>query len=330
MSRFRIMNEMILGLDTSNYRTSAALVTLEGKIIFNERRLLKVPEGERGLRQSDAVFQHVQQLREIMAPIRQEATEGKMIGVSVSARPRDQEDSYMPVFQVGRTVGQCIAAVLRVPCYEISHQMGHLFAAAHGTILEKEDRYLALHLSGGTTELLVRDGLKITVLGGTKDLHAGQLVDRTGVSMGFGFPSGPELEALAEKGSSKGRLGCSMEGGDLFCHFSGAETRVQQWIREGGVPKEDIAREVFDLLARTVARLLHAGKKKTGIRPALVAGGVAASTLFRNLLKERLQMVDREIVTVFGSEELCGDNAVGTAMAGVRMLQDETAVYREE
>ena len=324
------MNEMILGLDTSNYRTSAAVITRDGRIVLNERRLLKVPGGERGLRQSDAVFLHIQQLKEMAAAIRQATTKGELIAVAVSTRPRDQEDSYMPVFQVGNTIGQYISAVLHVPCYETSHQMGHLFAAAYGTILENRDHYLAIHLSGGTTELLVRNGMKITLLGGTKDLHAGQLVDRTGVSLGLGFPAGPEMEALAEKGTARGRLGCSMEGDDLFCHFSGAETRVQQWIREGSLPKEDIAREVFELLARTVARLLHAGRKKTGIKQALVTGGVAASGLLRHLILTRLQMIDQEIETVFGSEELSGDNAVGTALAGACMLQDDMAENKEE
>ena len=181
---------------------------------------------------------------------------------------------------------------------------------------------LALHLSGGTTDLLAVDSERIRRIGGSADLHAGQLVDRAGVALGLPFPSGEALEALAVRGKSEGRLGCSLEAGDLICHLSGAETKVQDWIRKEEVSREDIAREIYDLLARTIVRMLRAGTRETGITRALVTGGVASSPLLRRLLEERRQKTKGCPEMVFGKPERSGDNAVGVALIGVRRIRN--------
>ena len=317
------MNERkpaVIGFDTSNYRTSAAAVTLDGEILADYRELLPVSEGERGLRQSEAVFAHIRQLRNCETLLRSQADGIRIAAVAASVRPRDGEDSYMPVFQVGHTAGCMLAAALNVPFFETTHQRGHLAAAQHGTELEGAERMLALHLSGGTTDLLEADGDRITQIGGSADLHAGQLVDRAGVAMGLPFPSGEALEALARNGKSEGRLGCSMERGDLTCHLSGAETRVQQWIRRRELPEEDIAREIYDLLARTIVRMLKAGAAQTGQTRALVTGGVASSPLLRQMLKERKNRTRGCPELIFGKPERSGDNAVGVALIGARLV----------
>ena len=64
----RSMGELILGIDTSNYRTSVALVNDRGEILYNHRELLEVPEGKKGLRQSEAFFQHVMRLPDALEP----------------------------------------------------------------------------------------------------------------------------------------------------------------------------------------------------------------------------------------------------------------------
>ena len=307
---------VVIGFDTSNYRTSVAAVTLDGEILVNHRELLPVSSGERGLRQSDAVFAHIRQLRNSEEALRRELKGARIAAVAASTRPRDAETSYMPVFQVGHTAGSLLAAALDVPFYETTHQRGHLAAAMAGTGLEKEERLLAVHLSGGTTDLLVMDADTVTQIGGSADLHAGQLVDRAGVAMGLPFPSGEALEKLAVSGHSEGRLGCSLEDGDLICHFSGAETKVQQWIRDGSLSREDTAREIYDLLARTLVRMLKAGAERTGVHTALITGGVAASALLRQLMGERRAKTRGCPDLVFGRPEMSGDNAAGVAMIG--------------
>ena len=314
------MSKAILGIDTSNYRTSVALVSEDGEILFNYRELLPVPPGEKGLRQNEAVFAHLRQLSAAAEQMK-ELPRRTLAAVAASTAPRDGSESYMPVFLAGASFGRLTAAALGVPFIGTTHQRGHLAAAKAGTPLEKEEEYTALHLSGGTTDLL--DVRKDTVkqIGGSKDLHAGQLVDRAGVAMGLPFPAGTELEALAEFGRCEGRLGCSMESGDLYCHLSGAESQVQRWIAHETLSREDIAREIYDMLARTVIRLLIAGAAKTGHKRALVTGGIASSALFRRMLKQREGKSRGTPEIIFGKPELSGDNAVGVALIGCGILQ---------
>ena len=179
---------LALGLDTSCYTTSAALCGTD-ECPRQERRLLPVPAGERGLRQSEAVFAHVRQISQVIVPLLH-APHPPIDCVCASTAPRDGEDSYMPVFLVGAGYGRALAAALRVPFYTTTHQRGHLRAARVETGLPEGD-FLALHCSGGTTDVLVcRDG-EIRKHSSSLDLHAGQLVDRIGVMLDLPFPSGP-------------------------------------------------------------------------------------------------------------------------------------------
>ena len=109
------MKQAVIGLDTSNYRTSVAAVTTDGEILFSNRELLPVAEGERGLRQSDAVFAHLKRFGSINGHLFPEGAESKIVAVAASVTPRDGEASYMPVFQVGTSFGRMLAAILEVP-----------------------------------------------------------------------------------------------------------------------------------------------------------------------------------------------------------------------
>ena len=311
------MTRAVLGLDTSNYRTSVALVSLRGDILLNIRELLPVAAGERGMRQNEAVFAHLKQLSAMERHIREAAGGTGIEAVAASISPRDGEASYMPVFQVGTSFGRMMAALLEVPFFTTTHQRGHLAAALIGTALENETEMLALHLSGGTTDLLCFRNGSLTQLGSSLDLHAGQLVDRAGVAMGLRFPAGPELEALARRGGSRGLLGCSMADRDRSCHFSGAQAQISRWSASGEMRREDIAAELYDLLARTITRLVAAGVRDTGIRKVLITGGVASSELLRTMLNERMRK-QRLPEPVYGRPDLSGDNAVGVAMIGLK------------
>ena len=148
-------NKYFLAIDTSNYTTSAALYCPETQEMFSQTLLLPVKQGEKGLRQSDAVFLHTKQLSEILCPL----IKGKeILAVGASVKPRNQEGSYMPCFLVGENTAKAIAAALDVPFYSFSHQEGHIAAALFGAerldLLDKE--ILAFHVSGGTTESVIK------------------------------------------------------------------------------------------------------------------------------------------------------------------------------
>ena len=301
-----------LGIDTSCYTTSAAFVS-GGSIIAGFRKLLEVADGERGLRQADGVYQHVKALPEIIDRVMREAGPVRIERVAVSSRPREKDDSYMPVFRVGYSTAASIASALGVPLVETSHQQGHIRAAMVDSGIG-EGAFLALHLSGGTTQSVKTDrSLSITEIGGTSDLNAGQLVDRTGVYLGLHFPCGPELEKLALKGTARHLIPVSRDG--LSCSFSGAENKVKQLIQNGSAP-QDIAAEVYSFLARSIARLVASGCEEAGVRQVLLAGGVASSALLRSLLPERVKRINNTLRLYWGKPEYSGDNACGVALIG--------------
>ena len=310
-------NTAVLGIDTSCYTTSAAMAA-GGRIIAFERKLLPVPAGERGLRQSEAVFAHIKQLPEVLEKTIGEA--GVRPGcVCVSASPRDGADSYMPVFAAGEAFARAVAAASGIPLFRTTHQRGHIRAAMIGTAIGKED-FLAVHLSGGTTDVMLRrrDG-GITLIGTSLDLHAGQLVDRIGVRLGLPFPSGRDLEETALRAPAPPRalLKVSMDGGN--CHLSGCESQLLRLL-DGGLAPEDAAAEVYSVLCRTVLRMLSFAKEKTGVGRCLVAGGVASSLLLREMMRERNGKRGLGLELFFGEPRYSSDNAAGVALLGEEML----------
>ena len=315
----------VLGIDTSCYTTSAALVSVSGRLIASSRRLLTVEEGERGLQQSQGLFQHIRNLPDMIADVMRQAPQAQIVAISASTRPRPAEDSYMPVFRAGESQARAAAALLCVPFYPVSHQEGHVRAAMVGAGIDASKPFLALHLSGGTTEILLCDQGELTLLGGSLDLHAGQLVDRTGVYMHLPFPAGPSLERLAIAGNqaapAKGLLGVSIKGID--CCLAGAENKIVKWIEEGVMTQEEIALEVFDFLSRSIERMIENACEATGCRQALLAGGVASSTLLRELLNARAKKRRLNCRLCYARPELSGDNAVGVALLGARMHADD-------
>lgn len=308
----------ILGIDTSCYTTSAALVTQSGELLASARRLLTVEEGERGLQQSQGLFQHVKNLPQMIERVMTDVPEAQICAVSASVRPRPAKESYMPVFRAGESQARAAAALLRVPFYPVSHQEGHVRAAMVDSGIDAGAPFLALHLSGGTTEVLLADAGKLTLLGGSLDLHAGQLIDRTGVRMGLPFPAGPSLEKLAMQGMAKGLIGVSIKG--VSCNMAGAENKTARWLEREEMPREQIAAEVFDFLSRSVERMIEAACEQTHCVQALMAGGVASSSLLRSMLAQRASKRGLRCKLHFARPELSGDNAVGVALLGADAL----------
>ena len=311
----------VIGFDTSCYTTSVAAVSQAGKILSSRRRLLSVGLGERGLQQSEGLFQHVSALPALLQETMRDVLGYEVAAVCASVRPRPVQESYMPVFRVGEAHARAAASLLRVPFFPFSHQEGHVRAAQVDAGLCTNE-FLALHLSGGTTELLLSRAGSLELLGGSLDLHAGQLVDRVGVRLGLPFPAGPHLERLALTGRAQGRLGVSVKG--MHCSLSGAETHILRMIDAGAILPQDAAAEVYALLARTFLRLLLAAGEQTGVYTALLAGGVASSQLLRTLLLSRIRQRRMPTRLYFARPELAGDNAVGIALLGLeQMIQEE-------
>ena len=315
----------VLGIDTSCYTTSASLVSVEGEILSSARRLLTVAEGERGLQQSQGLFQHVKNLPDMVGQVMDGRADLQIAAVCASTRPRPVADSYMPVFRAGESQARAAAAMLRVPFYAVSHQEGHVRAALVSSGIDESKPFLALHLSGGTTEVLLSENGKLTLIGGSLDLHAGQLIDRTGVRMNTGFPAGPALEKMAMRGIAEGLIGVSVKGAN--CNLAGAENKVARWIEQGDMSCERIAAEVFDFLSRSIERMIEAACEKTGAHQALLAGGVASSTLLRDMIGTRARKRKLRCRICYAKPELSGDNAVGVALLGAQMYRKDADCF---
>ena len=301
-----------LGIDTSNYKTSAAVVNETGEILFNHQQLLKVKQGERGLRQSEALFQHVQNLPAVMeAVFAQEGIRERIGCISVSTRPRPLEGSYMPVFTAGQGYARSLAAALGVPLYEVSHQEGHIEAIRHYSELKDANPLICFHFSGGTTEAILVDGSKSEIVGGSRDLAYGQVLDRIGVAMGMAFPAGEAMDRIAENGRKHPSIFTKIKVQDGYVNLSGIETQGQRMFAD--YPQEEVLDDLFEKLSASVLEMTLQLSEKYNIKNFIYAGGVSCSQYMRQYLMNRLT---GKLNIAFGRSELSSDNAVGVALIG--------------
>ncbi len=292
-----------LGLDTSNYTSSAALYFENGEV-FQTKKLLPVKEGTLGLRQSDAVFHHTKQFHEVVSSL----MPADIKAVGVSDKPVNKVDSYMPCFLVGVSVGEILASAFDVPIHRFSHQQGHIAAALYDTkkIGLFESEFIALHLSGGTSEVLYVDSVlgDITVIAKSIDLNAGQVVDRVGNMLGLPFPSGRYLEELALKSEYKHCIKPSLKGYDFA--LSGIENLCAKMMSDGK-DKEEIASFCLEYIILTIDNVLEKVTKEYRDVPIIFSGGVSSSSIMKKRLRAKYG-------ASFASPQFSSDNAAGIAV----------------
>lgn len=300
------MKKVAIAFDTSNYTTSCAV--FDGENGQNSGRLLEVAPGQLGLRQSDALFSHIKRLPEIVRAI--EGYEG-IIAVGASTKPRETEDSYMPCFLAGASQGEVMAEILGVPFFPFSHQQGHIAAAAWSAGREEllKTEHLAWHLSGGTTELLYvrpwENAVRCEIIGGTTDVSAGQLIDRTGKLLELSFPAGKAIDGLAAEADKK--LSYLPKTQDMTFSLSGVEHKMKQ-LFDNGEDKRNIAYFSIASVISAVHKATEQAKKKYGHMPVLYSGGVASNSLLRQLTPDG----------IFAEPKYSTDNAMGTAILTYR------------
>ncbi|MBQ7346267.1 MAG: DNA-binding protein [Oscillospiraceae bacterium] len=304
----------VIGFDTSNYTTSIAC--FDGGEGMNMSKLLPVKEGELGLRQSDAVFAHIKGLPELSGRLFSHIQNKDICAVGVSTRPRAVEGSYMPCFLVGVTHAKLLADALNVPLVEVSHQQGHVAAAAWsaGRIDLLDQPHLGWHLSGGTTELLLIEpegrNVHCTKIGGTTDISAGQLIDRTGQMLGLPFPSGKHLDELSLK--AQGREVFRVKCDHLEFSLSGVQNKVQQFHSKGNDSAETAAYALRCVAGAVYKATLNAQKAYPGL-PVIFSGGVASNSMLRHVLAP--------LSPIFAAPQYSTDNALGVAVLTHRAME---------
>ncbi len=299
---------LFLGIDTSNYTTSVALYNEDGTV-FQQKQLLPVKSGERGLRQSDAVFHHTKAYPQLLKALLKNATEAPS-AIGVSCTPTTEEGSYMPCFLVGESLAEALAETLNVPLFKFSHQQGHVAAALYSSnkLELLNEKFIAFHVSGGTTDAVLCENavgaLKITPISSSNDLKAGQAVDRIGVKMGFNFPCGKELEKTALKSAKNYSNKIKLYNGD--CSLSGLENKCLKMLEDGEAP-EDVAKFLFCYIADSLSAMVNHIFEKYGELPLVFAGGVMSNTIIRDIISTRFS-------ANFAAPEFSCDNAAGIAV----------------
>lgn len=302
----------ILGIDTSNYTTSCSIYNTETNTVIHRKKLLPVKFGECGIRQSDAVFHHTQQLPTLIESLFSEFS-GKLDAVCVSSVPRRQQDSYMPCFTVGHSVARSLSASMKIPLFDVSHQQGHIAAAlfSSGTEYLIRERFLAFHVSGGTTEAILvtpdeGDVFRCEIVGKTLDLNAGQLIDRVGVMLSMQFPCGKELEAIASEYSGTVKVKPVLKNTD--CCLSGFENKLRD-LFEKTQDKPQVAAQTLAYIEATISAMTQEILGQYGDMPIVYAGGVMSNKIIRKSLEAKINCH-------FAEPEFSCDNAVGVAYLG--------------
>jgi len=315
------MKKIYLGIDTSNYTTSIAAIAEDGELITNIKRLLPVKVGERGLRQSDAVFHHVKAFPELMKAAGDKLKGVEIAAIGVSVRPRNIKGSYMPCFLVGEAIAEGIGRSLDVPIFKLSHQCGHIMAAlfSGGRFDLLNCGFAALHVSGGTTELLrvnyEKGGFIADLVGGSSDLNAGQVIDRIGVAMGLAFPAGRELEILAKK-NLKPVPKRKVVSRDMKINLSGLENLAIDLYKSTN-DKALVATFVFEYIGNAISAMCDEYIERYGETQFVFAGGVMSNRIIRKKLEERFE-------ACFAEPEFSTDNAVGIAELARRMHKEDS------
>lgn len=317
------MRRISLGIDTSNYKTSVAAVDAERNIICDLQQYLNVKKGERGLRQSVALFQHVNNLPKLLEEafsLLRSKTGGnfEIDCISVSDKPRPIAGSYMPCFQAGLSAARSLSAAMDIPCRTFSHQEGHIEAVRYDSPLRQTSKFLAFHFSGGTSEALFTEendcgDLQISIVGGSLDIAFGQVLDRVGVALGMDFPCGREMDDIARKTPcvmKKENFLPAIKCKDGQINLSGIETSCRRLL--GQVETDRLIHMLFVRLAEAISDMIKQLSDLYGTKDILFAGGVSASSFIRNYLENSL----KGFRICFGDPARSTDNAVGTALLG--------------
>ena len=334
----------ILGIDTSNYKTSVALIN-ESDIICDLRKLLDVKDGEKGLRQSEALFQHVKNLPLLVEGLCEQYKD-EIEAVAYSSKPRPVEGSYMPCFLAGESLAKSIAALFEVPAISFSHQEGHIEAIRAFTEMSYDDTFVACHFSGGTCEVLkvspaeceisprdFMDSLEegyhvihgentiydIELIGGSDDISFGQVLDRAGVELGYSFPCGEKLDEIATETTRSSDILTAIKVHDCRFNLSGIDTQIKNRI--GDAISAELIREIFEKISDAIVRLLIQVYEKTGVSDIIMSGGVSTSRFIRQAVSDALE--ERGIIVYFDDLDLSSDNAVGIALLGGKYIWEQ-------
>jgi N6-L-threonylcarbamoyladenine synthase len=315
---------VILGIDTSCYTTSLALLREDGSLVAHYQKPLKVAEGKKGLAQSEIFFAHIMNFPEIFKRALYSGAAEKINCLGVSVKPRPLENSYMPAFKAGESIANILACAFDAPVYATTHQEGHIKAALWSANLfpPAGESFLAVHISGGTSEILRAEtfagGFKTQIIS-QADVAAGKFIDGIAAALGLPFPGGPHLEKLAAAANTV-KLPVTVKEGEFF--FSGAYSAAGRLLSSESCDISGLSAAVFNCIGATLVKALNMAVDATNLRKIILCGGVLKNRIIRSILEENLAEKNE---LYFAANQFCGDNAAGVAVLALEWLQSERA-----
>ncbi|MCY3750807.1 MAG: tRNA (adenosine(37)-N6)-threonylcarbamoyltransferase complex transferase subunit TsaD [Gammaproteobacteria bacterium] len=308
----------ILGIETSCDETGIAIYDSENGLLSNQlHSQARLHQAYGGVVPELASRDHIRRIAPLLEAALQQAglNPGGIDGVAYTAGP-----GLIGALLVGASVGRSLAYAWGVPAVAVHHMEAHLLAV--NLEADRPDYpFLALLVSGGHTQLLeVRAAGDYTMLGESLDDAAGEAFDKTAKLLGLGYPGGPLLSALAERGRT-GEYTFPRPMTDrpgLDFSFSGLKTAVALVVNEledgDEQARADVARAFVDAVVDTLAIKCGRAVKQTGINRLVAAGGVSANRQLREKLKA---MADETGGRVFYPRpEFCTDNGAMIAYTG--------------
>ncbi len=308
----------VLGIETSCDETAAAVYDsdhgLLGHTLYSQ---VEIHAAFGGVVPELASRDHVRKLLPLIREVLQKSklALSEIDGVAYTSGP-----GLVGALLVGACLGRSLAYALDKPALGIHHLEGHLLAPLLETPAPTFP-FLALLVSGGHTLLVRVAGIgRYTVLGETLDDAVGEAFDKCAKLLGLSYPGGPELAALAERGTPDAiRFPRPMTGRPgLDFSFSGLKTAVRVRLEKGNGTdtfRADVARGFQDAVIETLSIKTKRALQQTGLTRLVVTGGVGANKQLRHTLKEGL-----EAEVFYPRPEFCTDNAAMIAFAGYQRL----------
>lgn len=317
---------LVLGIESSCDETGLALYDSQrGLLAHAVHSQVDLHEAYGGVVPELASRDHIRRIVPLLRKVLTEAGTGlgEIDAIAYTSGP-----GLAGALLVGAGFAESLALALDVTALPVHHLEGHLLSP----LLSADPPcfpFIALLVSGGHTQLMRVAGVgQYELLGETLDDAAGEAFDKTAKLLGLGYPGGPQLARLAEKGRP-GRHALPrpmLHSGDMNFSFSGLKTAVLTQVRNRSLEDEDKA----DLCAEFQAAIIEvltskslAALKASGLQQLVVAGGVGANRALRTALDAGTQAAGARVF--YPEMELCTDNGAMIAFAGAQRLLRQPA-----
>jgi N6-L-threonylcarbamoyladenine synthase len=311
---------LVLGIETSCDETGVAVYdAAQGRLLAQTvHSQVAMHEAYGGVVPELASRDHIQRLVPLTRRVMQQA--GRRLA-ELGAIGYTEGPGLAGALLVGASFAHGLGEALGLPVLGIHHLEGHLLSALLSA-RRPGFPFVALLVSGGHTQLMRVEGVgRYALLGETQDDAAGEAFDKTAKLLGLGYPGGPALSALAERGRpGRYRLPRPMLGSaDLDFSFSGLKTAALMLVKqEGAGAHADIARAFVDAVVDVlVAKCVRALESK-GLSRLVVAGGVGANRQLRASLDA--EGARRGFDVFYPEPELCTDNGAMIAFAAAQRI----------